>query len=251
MKSRIGSISIVLSVVFLLLRSGSAADEIKTGPDTPADRGKREALVQKYIVGAGITDRLVIDAMKEVPRHLFMPESVRKAAYEDRPVPIGEGQTISQPYIVALMTECLAPKKTDRVLEIGTGSGYQAAVIASIAKEVYSIEIKKILHERSRVVLASLGYDNVVSRCADGYFGWKEKAPFDRIMITAAVNHVPRPLFEQLATGGTMVLPLGNPWSYQNLVRITKKSADDYTIEEICGVLFVPITGQAEDRKDR
>jgi protein-L-isoaspartate(D-aspartate) O-methyltransferase len=185
-----------------------------------------------------------------VPRHLFMPENVRKQAYEDHPVPIGEGQTISQPYIVALMTEALELTSEDRVLEIGTGSGYQAAILAMIVKNVYTIEIKELLCKRATETLTVTGFENIKTLCADGYFGWEEYAPFDCIMITAAVNHIPIPLFAQLKDGGKLILPLGNPYSFQELVLITKKG-EDYTMTRICGVLFVPMTGEALENKNQ
>ncbi len=208
----------------------------------------REKMVEKQIIARGVTDPKVILAMKRVPRHKFVPGKLADRAYSDHPLPIGEGQTISQPYIVALMTEslrknnALAPGK--RVLEVGTGSGYQAAVLAEITDEVYSIEIKKRLHDKASQTLKSLGYDEVRTRHGDGYFGWKEAAPFDCIMITAAVDHIPPPLLNQLKDGGKLILPLGNPFSYQNLSLVTKKG-DDYTVKQITGVLFVPLTGHA------
>ncbi|MGD8494387.1 MAG: protein-L-isoaspartate(D-aspartate) O-methyltransferase, partial [Desulfobacterales bacterium] len=162
----------------------------------------------------------------------------------DRPLPIGEGQTISQPYVVALMTDILGLKPDHRVLEIGTGSGYQAAVLGELAGQVYTIEIKKKLHDRAIKVLEMLGYDNVHSRHGDGYFGWPQAAPFDAIMITAAIDHIPPPLLKQLKDGGRLTLPLGNPFTYQNLVLVTKKG-DDLIVKQITGVLFVPMTGHA------
>jgi protein-L-isoaspartate(D-aspartate) O-methyltransferase len=180
----------------------------------------------------------------DTPRHHFVPKWLKSQAYSDHPLPIGEGQTISQPYIVALMTESLGLTGDARALEIGTGSGYQAAVLAKIAKKVYTIEIKEKLHKKANQVLQSLGYDNVETRLGDGYYGWSDQAPFDGIMITAAVDHIPPPLLNQLKKGGKLVLPLGNPFAYQNLVLVTKHD-DDYTVKQITGVLFVPMTGQA------
>lgn len=204
----------------------------------------RKEMVAQQIAGRGIKDSGVLEAMRTVPRHRFMPEQVRPQAYEDHPVPIGEGQTISQPYIVALMTESLNLEAGDVVLEIGTGSGYQAAVLAGLVKDVYTIEIKTALHERASETLERLGYENVHTMNADGYYGWEEHAPYDAIMITAAVDHIPRPLFEQLAADGVMILPLGDPHSVQQLVRVIK-TGDDYRTEHITGVLFVPMTGRA------
>ncbi|WP_299789557.1 protein-L-isoaspartate(D-aspartate) O-methyltransferase [uncultured Shewanella sp.] len=204
----------------------------------------RENMVQEQISMRGIKDKRVLTAMREVPRHLFVPGLLTFRAYTDSPLPIGEGQTISQPYIVALMTELLELTGSEIVLEIGTGSGYQAAVLSRVAKEVFSIEIKEKLCSSSGRLLDSLGYTNIETRCGDGYFGWEKQAPFDAIMITAAVDHVPPPLLAQLKDGGRLVLPLGNPFSYQNLVLVTRKG-DDYRVWQISGVLFVPMTGHA------
>ena len=204
----------------------------------------RKKMVAQQIQRRGISAPEVLEAMVNTPRHQFVPSRLQSRAYSDRPLPIGEGQTISQPYIVALMTETLGLTGDARVLEIGTGSGYQAAVLAKIVKKVYTIEIKEKLYHKASQVLHSLGYANVETRFGDGYYGWPEHAPFDGIMITAAVDHIPPPLLEQLKEGGKLVLPLGNPFAYQNLVLVTKKGAD-YTVKQITGVLFVPMTGQA------
>ena len=209
----------------------------------------RLKMVNSQIKARGISGSAVLDAMKAVPRHLFVPIDMRYQAYQDHPIPIGEGQTISQPYIVALMTDTLKLSKQDRVLEIGTGSGYQAAILACVVKTVYTIEIKEMLHKRATEILATIGFENIKTLYADGYYGWEEYAPFDCIMITAAVNHIPIPLFNQLKDGGRMILPLGNPYSYQELVLITKKG-DEYLINKICGVLFVPMTGKAMGNTD-
>ncbi|UCF91702.1 MAG: protein-L-isoaspartate(D-aspartate) O-methyltransferase [Desulfobacterales bacterium] len=207
----------------------------------------REALVHNHIQGRGISDPRVIRAMLDVPRHAFIPARLESQAYADRPLPIGEGQTISQPYIVALMTESLELSDHSRVLEIGTGSGYQAAILAKIAQEVYTIEIREKLYRSAGEVLRGLKFANVQTRQGDGYFGWEDAAPFDAIMITAAVDHVPPPLIEQLKDGGRLVLPLGNPFSYQNLVLVTKRG-EDVSVKQITGVLFVPMTGYAMER---
>ena len=212
--------------------------------DNPRFKAAREHLVETYIAGHGIADPQVLAAMRSVPRHCFVPERLGSKAYADTALPIGESQTISQPYVVALMTESLKLTGNHRVLEIGTGSGYQAAVLAKIVKEVYSIEIKEKLHHESTRLLKALGFANVKTRHGDGYFGWEEAAPFDAIMITAAVNHVPPPLLKQLTEGGRLILPLGNPFSYQNLTLITK-TGGDYVTRQITGVLFVPMTGHA------
>ena len=204
----------------------------------------RNAMVDSQMAARGIRDARVLTAMRVVPRHLFVPVDIRAQSYQDYPLPIGEGQTISQPYIVALMTEVLALTAEDRVLEIGTGSGYQAAVLSRLVREVVTIEIRTPLFERAAALLASQGCTNTTSINGDGYYGHPARAPYDAIMITAAVNHVPPPLLKQLKDGGRMVLPLGNPFSYQELVLITKKGSS-LTVDHITGVLFVPLTGKA------
>lgn len=205
---------------------------------------ERDAMVDRQIAARGVSDGRVLQALRAVPRHRFVPERLARSAYADNPLPIGEGQTISQPYIVALMTETLGVEEDDRVLEIGTGSAYQAAVLAELAAEVYSIEIRGPLAESAAALLRELEYANVRTRHADGYYGWPEAAPFDHIMITAAVDHVPPPLLEQLADGGRLVLPLGNPFAHQSLVVVTR-TGDGFRLREILGVLFVPMTGAA------
>lgn len=232
-------------VIFCIVLLSHSVFLYSEGEQESSDYKKqREKMVNNQIQARGIKDSDVLEAMRIVPRHLFMPVNVQNQAYEDHPVPIGEGQTISQPYIVALMTEALNLTEEDRVLEIGTGSGYQAAILAMIVKNVFTIEIKELLHKRATETLSAIGFENVKTLFADGYFGWEEHAPFDCIMITAAVNHIPIPLFNQLKDGGRLILPLGSPFSYQELVLITKKG-EDYTMERICGVLFVPMTGKA------
>jgi len=206
-------------------------------------------MVERQLRARDIDNPRVLEVMGRVRRHLFVPERMQGSAYRDSALPIDDGQTISQPYIVALMTQQLALEQDDRVLEVGTGSGYQAAVLAELAGEVFTIEIRPLLHEQSKQRLAALGYANVRAFEGDGYFGIEQHAPFDHIMITAAIDHIPAPLLEQLAPGGTMILPLGNPFSYQNLVLVTKtgsgSSGADYTVDLILGVLFVPMTGHA------
>src|SRR3972149_4103402 len=183
---------------------------------------KRMAMVEKDIRGRGVRDPKVLAVMGKVPRHLFVDEYLRDKAYADHPLPIGEGQTISQPYVVALMTEALRLKPTDRVLEIGAGSGYQAAVLAEIVKEVYTIEIRKSLADKAEKRLKEMGYKNVKVKYADGYFGWEEYALFDAIIITAAANHIPPPLIKQLKEGGRLIIPLGSTVYYQTLTLATK-----------------------------
>jgi len=216
--------------------------------DTPKYRQAREQMVLSQIRSRGISDNKVLKAMSEVPRHSFVPKELASRAYRDHPLPIGEGQTISQPYIVALMTESLELKGSERVLEIGTGSGYQAAILANVTKDVYTIEIKEKLYTKANQILDTLGFTNIKTRHSDGYFGWPEAAPFDCIMITAAIDHIPPPLLKQLKDGGRLILPLGNPFSYQNLSLVTKHG-EDFTVKQITGVLFVPMTGYALDHK--
>ena len=215
--------------------------------DSTKFRKARENLIRNYIEGRGVSDPLVLKAMREVPRHNFVPRKIVPKAYADTALPIGGGQTISQPYVVALMTASLRLGDHHRVLEIGTGSGYQSAVLAKIVREVYTVEIKGALHNKATRLLKTLGFTNVKTRHGDGYFGWPQAAPFDAIMITAAINHVPPPLLKQLKDGGLLILPLGNPFAYQNLTLVTK-NGDDYTTQLITGVLFVPMTGHAMDR---
>lgn len=212
--------------------------------DIPKYQKARKKMVDYQIRRRGISNQKVLSAMALIPRHLFVPAELINQAYDDHPLPIGQGQTISQPYIVALMTESLKLKGGERVLEIGTGSGYQAAILAKTAKEVYTIEIKEKLFKKADKLLQSMDFNNVQSRHGDGYFGWAEAAPFDGIMITAAVDHIPPPLLKQLKDRGRLILPLGNPFSYQNLSLVTKNK-DDYSVRQITGVLFVPMTGQA------
>jgi protein-L-isoaspartate(D-aspartate) O-methyltransferase len=214
--------------------------------DTPEYRQAREKMVLSQIRSRGISDNKVLKAMSEVLRHSFVPKELASQAYRDHPLPIGESQTISQPYIVALMTESLELKGPERVLEVGTGSGYQAAILANVAKEVYTIEIREKLFSKANQTLRTLGFTNIKTRHSDGYFGWPEAAPFDCIMITAAIDHIPPPLLKQLKDGGRLILPLGNPFSYQNLSLVTKHG-EDYTVKQISGVLFVPMTGHALD----
>jgi protein-L-isoaspartate(D-aspartate) O-methyltransferase len=216
--------------------------------DPPAARQARERMVREQIQARGISRPDVLQAMQSVPRHWFVPEDLEDSAYKDHPLPIGEGQTISQPYIVALMTELLGLNPSGRVLEIGTGSGYQAAVLSGLSSQVYTIEIKPKLYQRTSNLLKKLPYKNITCLQGDGYFGWPDGAPFDAIMITAAVDHIPAPLVKQLKDGGRLVLPLGSPLGYQNLVLVTKHG-DDVSVRNIIGVLFVPMTGHAMDRK--
>src|SRR5687768_7805396 len=199
----------------------------------------RELMVKQQIKDRGVKDEATLKAMKTVPRHLFVPAAQVKYAYDDRPLPIGYGQTISQPYIVGYMTEIVRPNANSRVLEIGTGSGYQAAVLAQIVREVYTVEIVEPLAVQSTALLTKLNYKNVVTRKADGYFGWKEKAPFDAIIVTAAAEHIPPPLVEQLKEGGRMIIPVGSPYNLQQLMLI-EKSGGKLRTTSMMPVRFVP-----------
>lgn len=199
----------------------------------------RHDMVKYQIEDRGVKDKKVLDAMRSVLRHEFVPASYFSQAYNDHPVPIGYGQTISQPYIVALMTELADVKPGEKVLEIGTGSGYQAAVLAEITDSVYTIEIIKELGATASELLKRLGYNQVKIKIADGYYGWKEFAPFDAIVVTAAAEHIPPPLIEQLKDGGKMIIPVGHPFQVQNLMLVEKKEGKIKT-KNILTVRFVP-----------
>jgi protein-L-isoaspartate(D-aspartate) O-methyltransferase len=247
-KSRLLWIPIFLALSFPL--SCRESDNKETGMKDQQSMEKvhaerRERMVRLQIAAREVKDELVLDAMRKVPRHLFVPENLSGQAYSDGPLPIGEGQTISQPYIVALMTELLELKGGEKVLEIGTGSGYQAAVLAEIAGEVYSIEIICSLAETAEKKLLEMGYDNVTVRCADGYQGWEEHAPFDGIMVTAAPDHIPQPLVDQLKVGAKLVIPVGDV--FQELKVILKTETGIKEMNTI-PVRFVPMTGEAEGR---
>ena len=211
----------------------------------------RERMVDRQIVARGIRDPRVLDAMRLVPRHRLVPAEVARLAYDDRPLSIGHGQTISQPYIVALMTELARVAPGDRVLEIGTGSGYQAAVLAQLAGHVYSIEIVEPLARRAATDLEALGYDNVSVRAGDGYAGWPEHAPFDVIIVTAAPDEVPAPLLEQLKPGGRMVVPVGRAWAMQRLKLIEKREDGSVGTRNVAPVRFVPFTREPKARGER
>lgn len=203
----------------------------------------REQMVAQQIAARGVKDKRVLQAMRDVPRHLFVPKEMQPYAYADSPLPIGYEQTISQPYIVAFMTEALGLRPVDRVLEVGTGSGYQAAVLSVLVREVYSIEIVEPLAKEATERLKHLGYTNVKVRAGDGYRGWPEEAPFDAIIVTAAPDHIPKPLLDQLSLNGRLVIPVGK--AFQTLIRITR-TEKGYKKERLLPVQFVPMTGEAE-----
>ncbi len=231
---------------------GGCPDEISVAlGDQPSSvdpyANARREMVATQIRARGVRDPRVLAAMERVPRHEFVPSIARTAAYGDFPLPIGHGQTISQPYIVAFMTEALRPAPTDRVLEVGTGSGYQAAVLAELVAQVYTIEIVKPLGEHAKDDLARLGYGNVQVRVGDGYEGWPEAAPFDAIIVTCSPEHVPKPLVDQLRDGGRMVIPVGEVRTGQELY-VLEKHAGQVVRRAVLPVRFVPMTGKAQGR---
>ena len=206
----------------------------------------RQQMVQTGVIDWGITDEAVIGAMTAVPRHQFIPADYLDMAYENHPLPIGYGQTISQPYIVALMTQEAQVGAGDTVLEIGTGSGYQAAVLAQLVDHVYTIEIIDALAERAQSDLEEAGYNNITVRHADGYFGWEEQAPFDAIVVTAAPDHIPQPLVQQLKIGGHLIIPVGPVGGFQTLWRVTRTSEEEVQTTNLGGVRFVPFTREEQ-----
>lgn len=221
-------------------------------PNVEPARERMVEQVRGFAAALGIRDhpRLgapVLDALGKVPRHLFVPAEFRDHAYENRPLPIGEGQTISQPYIVAVMTELLQPHKDDVVLEVGTGSGYQAAILAELVEHVWTVEIVEPLARESARLLKQLGYHNVSVRAGDGYAGWAEHAPFDAIIVTAGAPHIPPPLVEQLKAGGRMVIPVGPAGGPQQLLVVEKSAAGKVTTRNLGSVVFVPLTGPGAD----
>ena len=237
-----------LASLFFLVAAGEL---VFAQDDEEKFRKLREEMVRTQIASErwtgsdAVRDPRVLDSLRKTPRHRFIPAELVPYAYDDGPLPVGYGQTISQPYIVAKMTELLEPKAEHRVLEIGTGSGYQAAVLSPLVAQVYTIEIIEPLGNAARQRLAALGYKNIEVRVGDGYFGWPEKAPFDGIIVTAAANHVPPPLIEQLKPGGRMVIPVGNPFQPQMLVLVMKgsKGPRDIQVRNLMPVAFVPLTG--------
>lgn len=237
---------LAFSMVFIFL---AGCTEGKRGSDSDPEgdfKTMREKMVETQIKARGVKDYRVLSAMLKVERHLFVHKELQSSAYTDQPLPIGEGQTISQPYIVALMTELLELKGGEKVLEIGTGSGYQAAILAELAKEVYTIEIVEALATSAKKVLLQLGYQNIVVKAGDGYLGWPEVAPFDAIIVTCAPDHIPKPLLEQLKEGGRLVVPVGI--YAQELKKIVKRSGKVETTDVI-PVIFVPMTGEGVKQK--
>jgi len=241
-------ILITIGLFVLLTLFTQCTDGTKVSESNPKGEFKvmREKMVETQIKARDVKDPRVLSALLKVERHRFVPEEYVNSAYADRPLPIGEDQTISQPYIVALMTELLDLKGNEKVLEIGTGSGYQAAILAELAKEVYTVEIVESLASTAKKRLLELGYQNVKVKSGDGYLGWPEAAPFDAIIVTAAPDHIPKPLIDQLKEGGRMVVPVGT--YTQELKKIVKRSGKMETIDVI-PVLFVPMTGEGVKQK--
>lgn len=237
-----GLVLVVTIAIFSALLQANSADD----PTQPA----RDRMVQRHLAERGVKDKRVLEAFRTVPRHEFVRPVVRHLAYEDESMPIGEGQTITPPFDVAFMTEALAPQATDKVYEVGTGSGYQAAILSRLVKEVYSVEIHKPLAEGARKVLDKLGYSNVHSRHGDGYEGWPEAAPFDAVIVTCAPEKIPQPLVDQLREGGRMVIPLGDRYD-QIVYSYVKKNGKMEQVKALRPTLFVPMTGRAQKEAAR
>jgi len=241
----------IIRRTFFLLLIGGVLFSFPVSPsfssEDPNLIAARKRMVEHDLKGRDITNPKVLEIMGRVPRHLFVDKSLQSQAYADHPLPIGEGQTISQPYIVALMTQILLVQPGERVLEIGTGSGYQAAVLAELTNQVYTVEIREGLTKLAGQRLKQLGYEMVRVKYGDGYFGWEEYAPFDAIIVTCAANHIPPPLIKQLKEGGRLIIPLGSTTYFQTLTLLTKKQGKP-DIQHLTGVAFVPMTGEAQKR---
>ncbi|RMH07074.1 MAG: protein-L-isoaspartate(D-aspartate) O-methyltransferase [Nitrospirae bacterium] len=232
--------------VQLLFPGPGQGSESPPSPNPYERQAERDRMVQNQLLSRGIQHHAVLDAMRQIPRHWFVPDSEKDAAYEDRPLPIGFGQTISQPYIVAFMTEALQLQGTEKVLEIGTGSGYQTAILARLVRQVFTIEIVESLAKQAEATLKALGIDNVTIRIGDGYQGWPEEAPFDAILVTAAPDHIPQPLLDQLAAGGRLILPVGK--FLQDLI-LVQKTDQGFEQKVLLPVAFVPLTGEAQKQR--
>ena len=224
--------SLIFSTMFLILHCAPQDDKYSKN---------RDEMVSEQIENRGITNQSTLEALIKVPRHKFVPQNLIERAYDDGPLPIGYGQTISQPYIVAYMTDAINPKAGQKVLEIGTGSGYQAAVLAEIVDSVFTIEIITELYNSSKEGLQKLGYKNIFCKNADGYYGWENFAPFDAIVVTAAAEYIPPPLLKQLKDGGKMIIPVGSPFLNQTLI-LVEKNGEDITTTSLLPVRFVPFT---------
>jgi protein-L-isoaspartate(D-aspartate) O-methyltransferase len=229
--------------------AAGSCSPVATQPGDPW-RAARQRMVERQLAARGIKDGRVLAAMGKVPRHEFVPEARRAEAYDDRPLPIGQGQTISQPYVVAFMTEAICPRPGQRVLEVGTGSGYQAAVLAELVGEVYTVELLPELAAAAGKRLARLGYRNMHVKTGDGYLGWPDKGPFDAVVVTCGAKEMPRPLFEQLKPGGKMIIPLGEEGEEQTLRLVTKGPGGQREVKDLLPVRFVPLrrAGKAEGK---
>lgn len=235
-------------LIFILIPTLIYSQTDEWSPPSFSERqGDRNEMVEEQLISRDINDQEVLNAMRSVPRHFLVPEPLRDQAYSDRPLPIGLGQTISQPYIVAFMTQTLNLDHGDKVLEIGTGSGYQAAVLSHITPNVYTIEIVEALGKRANQELDKLGYTNIEMKIGDGYYGWEEHAPFDGIIVTAAPENIPDPLIEQLKPGGTLVIPVGESGEVQTFTKVTKLESGEIQKERLMAVRFVPMTGEAQN----
>lgn len=233
-----------LLVALSTLPGPGRGDEPKGKAEEDPTAPARQRMVQRHLVERGIVNPRVLDAFRTVPRHRFLPAETRRLAYDDESIPIGEGQTITPPYDVAFMTEVLDPKPTDKVYEVGTGSGYQASILSQLVKDVYSVEIHKPLSERATKVINELGYKNVHTRHGDGYAGWPEAAPFDAIIVTCAPEKIPQPLVDQLKDGGRLVIPIGG--RFNQVVHLITKQNGKLTDKPLKPTLFVPMTGRAQ-----
>ncbi len=251
MNSTARALGVLLPLVCAVQEAGKWKPPVPPASAEMAEERRRmvESQIAKPMDGREpVKDERVLEAMRTVPRHVFVPERLRARAHEDNPLPIGEGQTISQPYIVAKMTELLALTPQSKVLEIGTGSGYQAAVLAQLTPNVFTVEIIKPLAEGADRVLKEQKYDSVKRRQADGYFGWSEEAPFDAVIVTCAAGHLPPPLWEQLKPGGRIVIPVGGPFEIQRLVVVEKTADGKRRSRAVMDVAFVPMTGRVQGK---
>ncbi|WP_422930390.1 protein-L-isoaspartate(D-aspartate) O-methyltransferase [Singulisphaera sp. PoT] len=230
----------LVSIMLAAAEDPKAKTKVEDDPTAPA----RRRMVERHLVERGIKDPRVLDAFRTVPRHKFLPKETRRLAYDDESIPIGEGQTITPPFDVAFMTEALQPKATDVIYEVGTGSGYQAAILSRLVKDVYSVEIKEPLGRRAAEVLKEVGYTNVHTKVGDGYAGWPDAAPFDAVIVTCAPEFIPQPLVDQLKDGGRMVIPVGD--RFNQIVYLVTKKDGKLTRKELRPTLFVPMTGKAQ-----
>ncbi len=243
----VGAVFVVVGSWMLAQAQGQGAGKSGGGQATASDdptASARNRMVDRHLIGRGIKNKKVLDVFRTVPRHRFLPPGTHRLAYDDESIPIGEAQTITAPYDVAFMTEVLDPKPTDRVYEVGTGSGYQSAILSRLVKEVYSVEIHESLSQRATQVHKELGYTNIHTRVGDGYEGWPEAAPFDAIIVTCAPEKIPQPLIDQLKDGGRMAIPLGK--RFEQTVYLIEKHGKELTKRALRPTLFVPMTGRAQ-----